>query len=50
MKINWDKKYNTIAVYAFIVVSLSIIFYSVISSEFYFKVLRRKNVKSKRIQ
>ena len=31
MKINWDKKYNTIAVYAFIVVSLSIIFYSVIS-------------------
>ena len=31
MKINWDKKYNTIAVYAFIVVSLSIIFYNVIS-------------------
>lgn len=31
MKINWDKKYNTIAIYAFIVVSLSIIFYSIVS-------------------
>ncbi len=31
MKINWDKKYNTIAVYSFIVVSLSIIFYNVVS-------------------
>lgn len=31
MKINWDKKYNTIAVYTFIVVSLSIIFYNVVS-------------------
>jgi len=31
MKINWDKKYNTIAVYAFIVVSLSILFYNVVT-------------------
>ncbi len=31
MKFNWNKKYNTIAVYAFIVVSLSIIFYNIIS-------------------
>lgn len=31
MKINWDKKYNTIAVYAFIVVILSITFYNIIS-------------------
>ena len=32
MKFNWNKKYNTIAVYAFIVVSLSIIFYNIYQS------------------
>ena len=31
MKINWDKKYTTIAVYALIVISLSIVFNNVIS-------------------
>ena len=29
MNINWDKKYNTIAVYTFVVIALSIMFYNV---------------------
>ena len=31
MKINWDKKYTTIAIYAFIVICLSIVFANIIS-------------------
>lgn len=32
MNINWDKKYNTIAVYTFVVIALSIMFYNVFSN------------------
>ena len=31
MKINWDKKYTTIAIYAFIVICFSIVFANIIS-------------------
>ena len=38
MKINWNKKYNTIAVYSFIVICLSIVFYQIASEVNVFKI------------
>ncbi|GFN35076.1 AI-2E family transporter [Tepidimicrobium xylanilyticum] len=38
MKVNWNTKYTTIAVYAFIVVVLSIIFYLIVSEVSLFKI------------
>lgn len=38
MKVDWNKKYTTIAVYGFIVISLSIIFYSILSEINLFKI------------
>lgn len=38
MKIEWNKKYNTIAVYSFIVICLSIVFYQIASEVNVFKI------------
>ena len=38
MKINWNSKYTTIAVYAFIVLALSIVFYAIVSEVSLFKI------------
>ncbi len=38
MKINWNTKYTTIAVYGFVVISLSIIFYSILAEVHLFKI------------
>ena len=38
MKIEWNKKYNTIAVYSFIVICLSIVFYQIASEVNLFKI------------
>ncbi len=38
MKVNWNPKYTTIAVYSFIVVALSIIFFSILSEVSSFKI------------
>lgn len=42
MKVNWNKKYTTIAVYGFIVIVLSIIFYSILSQVSSFKIQMSK--------
>ena len=42
MKVDWNKKYTTIAVYGFIVVALSIIFYSILSEVNLFKIQMSK--------
>lgn len=42
MKINWNTKYTTIAVYGFIVISLSIIFYSILAEVNLFKIQMSK--------
>lgn len=42
MKVNWNSKYTTIAVYGFIVIALSIIFYSILSEVSLFKIQMNK--------
>lgn len=42
MKINWNTKYTTIAVYGFVVISLSIIFYSILAEVHLFKIQMSK--------
>ena len=42
MKIDWNKKYTTISIYSFIVIVLSIIFYSILSQVSVFKVQMSK--------
>lgn len=38
MKLKWNEKYNTIAVYSFIVIGLSIILYTIVSQVNVFKI------------
>lgn len=42
MKVNWNTKYTTISVYGFIVIALSIIFYSILSEVNLFKIQLRQ--------
>lgn len=42
MKVNWNKNYTTIAVYGFIVIALSIIFYSILSEVNLFRIQMSK--------